>query len=1166
PPGGACDIGAFEAAPIPAPTHFVIGSPSFTTAGVPTSVTVTAKDAAENTVLSYTGVIHFASTDAQAILPGNYTFTGGGGDNGVHIFTGGATFKIVGNQTLTVTDVATSSIAGNVAVAVNPATAARFTVGGFASPNVAGATGSFTVTAIDAFGNIATDYTGTVQFSSSDPQADLPRNYAFVGGDAGIHTFTNAVILKTAGTQSIIATDTVTSSITGSQSITITSVGGIASFVVTGYPSPIPVNTANGFTVIAKDAYGNTASAYRGTVQFFSTDATATLPGTYVFTAADAGVHLFTATMKTVGNRTLTVTDTTNGSVTGNQAVTVTAATANHLSVSVGTTPQSAVIGHTFPIPLAIAVQDAFNNPVGGIAVTFAAPGNGARGFFGGSTTTATANTDSSGMATAPPFTAGSVAGSYTIVVIVAGIGISTPFALTNLPDSADHFVPTGAPSVQAGIGYGFSATATDSGGNIATGYRGTVHLTSNDPQASLPSGDYLFTDADNGVHSFSVILRSAGSHSVTVMDTGPAAANGTLSFAITAAPARTISANASSTPQTATIGVAFSAPFAVAVIDTFNNPVNNVSVTFTAPGSGASGSFAGGGNPTVLTSGNGIATAPQFTANSITGGYPVLASVTGLSGVVFSLTNSAGLPGLITVTTGNPQSVTINTSFGASLSATVKDGSNNRTPNVVVTFVAPGGSGASGTFLGGAYTVNVTTDSSGTATAPAFTANTTAGSYTVSASAPGVGSPATFSLTNNPGAASALAISFLTNPSPAGITTNFTVTARDAFGNTATDYVGAVHFTSADAQAAMPMDYPFIVVDLGSHSFAVTFKSIGAQVLTATDSNTHITGNQPMQVIPGPVAAITVSGYPSPVAVNGSNAFTVSIRDALGNTASGYLGTVRFTSTDTQMVLPANYAFTTADQGTHSFVTTFKAIGTQTLTAKDSAASSITGSQSGIIVTSGAGTHLTLSAPTTAKAGTAFSVTVTARDALENTVTDYTRTVRFTSGDPLAGLPPDYTFVAADGGTHVFTVLLKTAGSRTVTVTDLSVSTVTGGATVTVSGPVITGVTPLSGPFGVGTTITVSGINLTGASVSVGGNTCVGVAVNSGGTSLTCNAPSHAAGTVDLIVTTNGGSATLNNAFTYVPASLPPAPPPRTGGGSSGGTGVLPAPVPAHR
>src|SRR5262249_62099646 len=61
------------------------------------------------------------------------------------------------------------------------------------------------LTAYDPYGNVATGYLGTVSISSSDSQAALPSSYAFVAGDAGVHSF--AVTLKTAGTQSITAAD-----------------------------------------------------------------------------------------------------------------------------------------------------------------------------------------------------------------------------------------------------------------------------------------------------------------------------------------------------------------------------------------------------------------------------------------------------------------------------------------------------------------------------------------------------------------------------------------------------------------------------------------------------------------------------------------------------------------------------------------------------------------------------------------------------------------------------------------------------------------------------------------------------------------------------------------------------------------------------------------------
>ena len=92
-----------------------------------------------------------------------------------------------------------------------------------------------------------------------------------------------------------------------------------------------------------------------------------------------------------------------------------------------------------------------------------------------------------------------------------------------------------------------------------------------------------------------------------------------------------------------------------------------------------------------------------------------------------------------------------MNTSFATALAATVKDASSNPVSGVTVTFTAPG-SGASGTFSGGLTTATATTNSSGVATAPTFTANGTTGTYTVTATVSGVATPANFNLTNTAG------------------------------------------------------------------------------------------------------------------------------------------------------------------------------------------------------------------------------------------------------------------------------------------------------------------------------------------------------------------------------------------------------------------------------
>ncbi len=182
-------------------------------------------------------------------------------------------------------------------------------------------------------------------------------------------------------------------------------------------------------------------------------------------------------------------------------------------------------------------------------------------------------------------------------------------------------------------------------------------------------------------------------------------------------------------TPQTTTVSTAFATALQ-ATVTNGGNPVSGVTVTFTAPGSGASGTFAGGSTTASVTTGsNGIAVAPAFTANSKAGSYVVTATASGVAGSAsFSLTNTAGPAANVAASAGNSQSATVSTAFATALQATVTDSGGNPVSGVSVKFAAPG-SGASGTFTGGSTTASVTTGSSGIALAPAFTANGVAGS-----------------------------------------------------------------------------------------------------------------------------------------------------------------------------------------------------------------------------------------------------------------------------------------------------------------------------------------------------------------------------------------------------------------------------------------------------
>ena len=70
---------------------------------------------------------------------------------------------------------------------------------------------NITVKALDAANNVVTTYGGTVHFTSTDAQAILPANSKLTNGVGNF-----SVTFKSAGGQTITATDTVTaSSITG---------------------------------------------------------------------------------------------------------------------------------------------------------------------------------------------------------------------------------------------------------------------------------------------------------------------------------------------------------------------------------------------------------------------------------------------------------------------------------------------------------------------------------------------------------------------------------------------------------------------------------------------------------------------------------------------------------------------------------------------------------------------------------------------------------------------------------------------------------------------------------------------------------------------------------------------------------------------------------------
>ena len=494
-------------------THLSVTGLANAAAGTTGSITVKALDAYGNVATAYAGTVHFTSSDGQAVLPANSVLT-----NGIQTFS--VTLKTVGSQTVTATDTTTGSITGSESgVTVTPASATHLSVTGLANA-AAGTAGSITVKALDAYGNVATAYAGTVHFTSSDGQAVLPANSVLT---EGVQTFN--VTLKTAGSQSVTATDTTTGSINGSEfAVSVTPASAIH-LSVTG-PAGSPAGTTSSITVKALDAYGNVATAYAGTVHFTSSDGQAVLPANSVLTN---GIQTFSVTLKTVGSQTVTATDTTTGSINGSESgVTVTPASATSFSVT-GLSGNTAGTAGS----MTVTALDSYGNVATSYSGTVHFTSSDAQAVLpanaslngGTGTFDVTLKTAGTQLVTATDSVNGSITGSETGVFITAA--------------ATAQFQLTGLVGGQAGLAGTVTIRAVDAYGNLTTGYSGTLHFTSSDPIAILPANATL----NNGVGRFTITFKSVGSQSVTVTDTGNGSLAGSQTgVSVTPAPAASFS------------------------------------------------------------------------------------------------------------------------------------------------------------------------------------------------------------------------------------------------------------------------------------------------------------------------------------------------------------------------------------------------------------------------------------------------------------------------------------------------------------------------------------------------------------------------------------------------------------------------------------------------
>ena len=472
-------------------------------AGTDSSFRLATLDAFGNMGADYAGTVHFSSSDVQAGLPADYTFTAA--DSGVHNFT--VNLKTANSQYVAATDSLNSALNGILSMYVTPLAATHLSVVGGG-----GSIGVFrpvSVIAKDMYENTATGFSGVVHFTGTDPATVLPADTTLVGGSAIV-----SVKLLTEGAQTLTATAVADPTKTGSEVIDGTT-AGVGSFVISGFPSTV-AGTAGTFTVQAIDVLGKPAVKYNGMVTFRSSDFQAGLPLAYTFTTADAGVHTFSATLKTAGSQSLTIFDNLAGAFGSQSGIAVKAAAATSLTVS---GPTSAVAG--VAIPVTVMVRDAY--------------GNLATGYTGKVKFSTNDTLAATGLPTDYTFTPAD-AGSHVFNVVLKTANTKTALTTVTVTDAsnialtstlggidvvngvATQIVLTPPSNLTAGTAFSLKVSVLDAFGNRVKNYTGTVHFKDSVAATGLPA-DYTFNAADAGIHTFNVTLSTAGAQTLSVYD-----------------------------------------------------------------------------------------------------------------------------------------------------------------------------------------------------------------------------------------------------------------------------------------------------------------------------------------------------------------------------------------------------------------------------------------------------------------------------------------------------------------------------------------------------------------------------------------------------------------------------------------------------------------------
>ena len=1113
-----------------------LSPPSGIAAGATFGLTVAAKNASGNVDASFSGpvtvgMINFSGNGAT--LGGTLTATAAGG---VAIFSG-LTVNQVGSYALSVS----AGGAAPTATGIFNVTATQLTVSTQPPAEVnARAPFSLTVTAGDSSGNVDPTYDGPVTLSlAANPGGSTLGGTLTASAVNGVATFTNVTIDKPDSGTTLKATATGLASSTTTPFGVVPATAATQLVVTSQPPASVTAGVDFGVVVMAENSKGTVDTSFDGSVTI--ADPSGALGGTLTVNAVK-GVATFNGLSIDLANTSSQLTVTAAGLAGATtSAIAVTPGLAVQLVVPALSTTLVSGTAPGGPLPTILtrapfAIQVFAEDPYGNVDPNFNGSVTLALGANpGGATLGGTLNVNlADGVAAFTGLSISAPGSGYTLQATSFGLstGSGPLFNVTN-----DQLVVTTQPpsSVTAGDPLGLVVEAENAQGAVDSTFIGSVTVA--DPSFGQTLAGTTTVTAAGGVATFSgLTLSQADSLGETLIATSgnlPAAISNTLDVV----PGTATQLAVQTAPPSA-VSVGSPLEVDVAVEDAQGNVETafNGNVTL-ALANNPSGATLGGTRTVAAV--NGVAAFPSLTLSKAGSGITLQATSPGLSLVTTGAirVSPAGVATQLVVTAQPPSSFAAGSKFGLTVKAEDSFGTVDKTFKGSVTLSSPSVASLTGTLS--------VTAAGGVATFSGLTDDLAGSGITLSATSTGLDPATTNSFAVTPLAAAQLAVSGPYGNVFPGSAFGVSVLAEDQYGNVDPTFSGsealALQTNPSNATLGGPLTataaggqatFPGLTINkLGS---GYTLKATGAG-MTVTSASFDVTADE-----------LAVTSQP-PGSVSSGTGFglTVAAQNVSGNVDTTFTGSVTVALIDlggTGATLGGTLTATAVGG-----VATFSGL---TLNQAGNYMLTVTASGAGGTVTSpvavvGSGQLPTVSAvaPSSGRLAGGISVTITGLNLTGATKVFFGAVVAKIQSDTATQIVA--TSPAGKAGTVDVTVVTANGTSATSALDQFTY----------VAAPTVTKISATAGPVLGGTSVTITGTNLAGATAVMFGKVAATQIESDTATQIVAISPPGTAGAVNVTVVTAGGTSKVSAAgkFTYValPAvtKLVPAAGPVAGG-----------------